>query len=150
MTERLHGTAVEIDGCAVLLMGPSGSGKSDLALRLIDRGAKLVGDDAVILHRRDDTLFVRASGGIQNRIEVRGVGIFDMERAAECPLRLLIELGADGERLPASWPLRDMKGWSLPVLRLNAFAASAPIKVELALKSVVDEGLHPVRLPVAS
>jgi HPr kinase/phosphorylase len=150
MTERLHGTAVEISGYAVLLMGQSGAGKSDLALRLIDRGAKLVGDDAVILHRHDDTLFVRAVGAIENRIEVRGVGIFDMERAAECPLRLLVELGADGERLPASWPLRDLQGWSLPVLCLNGFAASAPIKIELALKSVVDEGLYPVRLSVAS
>ncbi len=150
MSKAQHGTAVEIQGYAVLLMGPSGSGKSDLALRLIDRGAKLVGDDAVTLHSRDDTLFVQASAAIENRIEVRGVGIFDMEATDKCPLRLLIELGADGERLPASWPLRDLNGWSVPVLRLDGFTASAPIKIELALKSVVDEGLHPVRLPVAS
>jgi HPr kinase/phosphorylase len=150
MSVALHGTAVEIDGYAVLMMGKSGSGKSDLALRLIDRGAKLVGDDAVTFHSRDEALLVQASGAIENRIEVRGVGIFDMEATAECPLRLLIELGADGERLPASWPLRDLNGWSLPVLRMDGFTASAPIKVELALKSVVDEDLHPVRLPVAS
>jgi HPr kinase/phosphorylase len=150
MTVALHGTAVEIDGCAVLFTGPSGSGKSDLALRLIDRGARLVGDDAVRLHSRDDALFVEASDAIENQIEVRGVGIFDMDATAQSALRLLVELSADGERLPASWPLRDLNGWSLPVLRLDAFAASAPIKVELALKSVVDEGLHPVRLPVAS
>lgn len=149
MTASLHGTAVEIDGCAVLFVGPSGSGKSDLALRLIDRGAALIGDDAVKLHSGVDALFILASGSSENRIEVRGVGIFDMESKPECPLRLLVELGADGERLPASWPLRDLKGWSLPVLRLNAFASSAPIKVELAVKSLVDEGLHPVRLPVA-
>ena len=149
MTFPLHGTAVEIDGSAVLFIGRSGSGKSDLALRLIDRGAKLVGDDTVSLHSRDGVLFVKASGAIENRIEVRCVGIFNMESKAECPLRLLVELGADGERLPASWPLRDLQGWSLPLLRLNAFAASAPIKVELALKSVVDEDLLPVRLPVA-
>lgn len=150
MTVALHGTAVDIDGCAVLFVGLSGSGKSDLALRLIDRGATLIGDDAVKLHSGIDTLFIRASGSSENRIEVRGVGIFDMESKPECPLRLLVELGADGERLPASWPLRDLNGWSLPVLRLDAFAASAPIKVELAVKSLVDEGLHPVRLPVAS
>ena len=150
MSAPIHGTAVEIDGCAVLFTGPSGSGKSDLALRLIDRGARLVGDDAVTLHTRDDGLFVKASDAIANRIEVRGVGIFDMDATAQCPLRLLVELGADGERLPASWPLRDLNGWSLPVLRLSAFAASAPIKVELAVKSLVDEGLHPVRLPVVS
>ena len=149
MISSIHGTAVEIDGCAVLFVGLSGAGKSDLALRLIDRGATLIGDDSVKLQSGADALFVRASGSSENRIEVRGVGIFDMESKAECPLRLLVELGADGERLPASWPLRDLNGWSLPVLRLDAFAASAPIKVELAVKSLVDEGLHPVRLPVA-
>ena len=150
MTAALHGTAVEIGGSAVLLIGPSGSGKSDLALRLIDRGATLIGDDAVTLHSRDGTLFVKATAAIENRIEVRGIGIFDMEATAQSPLRLLVELGADGERLPASWPLRDLNGWSLPMLRLDAFAASAPIKVELAVKSLVDEGLHPMRLPIAS
>lgn len=150
MNAPLHGTAVEFGGNAVLFIGPSGSGKSDLALRLIDRGAKLVGDDAVRVHPRDSVLLVTAAAAIENRLEVRGVGIFDMEAISECPLRLLVELGHDGERLPASWPLRDISGWSLPLLRLNAFAASAPIKVELALKSVVDEGLLPVRLPVLS
>jgi HPr kinase/phosphorylase len=149
MSAPIHGTAVEIDGYAVLFTGPSGSGKSDLALRLIDRGARLVGDDTVTLHSRDGALFVKASDAIENRIEVRGVGIFDMDATAQSSLRLLVELGADGERLPASWPLRDLNGWSLPVLRLDAFAASAPIKVELAVKSLVDEGLHPVRLPAA-
>ncbi len=150
MTSPIHGTAVEIGGNAVLMIGPSGSGKSDLALRLIDRGATLVGDDAVKLHSGIDAIFARASGASENRIEVRGLGIFDMESKPECPLRLLVELGADGERLPASWPLRDLIGWSVPVLRLDAFTASAPIKVELAVKSLVDEGLHPVRLPVTS
>ncbi|MEQ1537355.1 MAG: HPr kinase/phosphatase C-terminal domain-containing protein [Sphingorhabdus sp.] len=150
MTIKVHGTAVEINNGAVLLIGPSGAGKSDLALRLIDRGAKLVGDDAVTLHDPNGVLVISGVGGYGNRMEVRGVGIFDMEASAKCPLRLLVELGTDGERLPASWPLRDLHSWSLPVLRLDAFAASAPIKVELALQSVVDEALHPVRLPVAS
>ena len=150
MIAKLHGTAVEIDGCAVLLLGPSGAGKSDLALRLIDRGGKLIGDDAVTLHHSNDRLFVQAASPVANRIEVRGVGIFDMASTDECPLRLLVDLGSDGERLPASWPLRDLNGWSLPLLRLDGFAASAPIKVELAIKSIVDEGLHPMRLPAAS
>lgn len=150
MNAPLHGTAVEFGGNAVLFIGPSGAGKSDLALRLIDRGAKLVGDDAVTVYAQDGVLFVTAATAIENRLEVRGVGIFDMESISECPLRLLVELGHDGERLPASWPRRDIGGWSLPLLRLNAFAASAPIKVELALKSVVDEGLLPVRLPISS
>jgi HPr kinase/phosphorylase len=150
MAIKVHGTAVEIKDCAVLFFGPSGAGKSDLALRLVDRGAKLIGDDAVTLHDHNGVLVITGMSRLANRMEVRGVGIFDMEASAECSLRLLVELGTDGERLPTSWPLRDLHGWSLPVLRLDAFAASAPIKVELALQSVVDEALQPVRLPVAS
>ena len=57
--ERVHGTCIAIDGDGVLLRGPSGSGKSDLALRLIDSGAMLVGDDQLQLSRMGDQLIVR-------------------------------------------------------------------------------------------
>lgn len=146
MNAALHGTAVEIGRSAVLVIGPSGSGKSDLALRLIDRGALLVGDDYVEMEERQGTLLVRPDARLHGRMEVRGIGIFEMPVKEFSPLRLLVELGEDGERLPASWPLRDFHGWSLPLLRINGFAASAPRKIELALQSVVDEGLQPVRL----
>ena len=59
-TLLVHATAVAIGGRAVLLRGPSGSGKSDLALRLIDAGAELVSDDQSLLERRGDTVVVRA------------------------------------------------------------------------------------------
>ncbi len=144
MTAAIHATAVAIDGLAVLLTGPSGSGKSDLGLRLIDRGAVLIGDDYVEL---DAELMVRPVAALAGKLEIRGLDIVDEHYVAPCPLRLIVELGADGERAPASWPMRDLNGWSLPLLRLNAFAASAPLKVEYALKSVVDAGLQPVRLP---
>jgi HPr Serine kinase C-terminal domain len=148
MTIALHATAVEIDGQAILLTGASASGKSDLALRLIDRGARLVGDDAVHCLEASGVLLVKGATSLSGRLEVRGVGIFEMDVADQSPLRLIVELGGDGVRHPESWPLRDIAGWSVPVLRLNGFAASAPIKIELALKSVVDESLQPVRLPV--
>lgn len=148
MTGALHATAVEIDGYAMLLTGASASGKSDLALRLIDRGARLVGDDAVHCLEASGVLLVKGATSLSGRLEVRGIGIFEMDVAEQSPLRLIVELGGDGVRHPESWPLREIAGWSVPVLRLNGFAASAPIKIELALKSVVDEGLQPVRLPV--
>jgi HPr kinase/phosphorylase len=143
MNTVVHGTAVEIDGWAVLLTGQSGSGKSDLALRLIDRGAVLVGDDYVAI---DADLSVHPQSEIAGKLEVRGIGIIDVANRPSSPLRLVVELGEDGERLPASWPLRNLAGWSVPLLRLNAFTASAPIKIELSLKSIVDEGVLPVRL----
>ena len=75
----LHATAVAIDGRAVLLRGPSGSGKSDLALRLIDAGARLVADDQSELSRRGDVLMVRAPATIAGLIEVRGLGILRLD-----------------------------------------------------------------------
>jgi HPr kinase/phosphorylase len=143
MNDTVHGTAVEIAGYAVLLIGKSGSGKSDLALRLVDRGAMLVGDDYVDI---DAGLLVRPAKALAGKIEVSGLGIVEKPHCQKSQLRLIIELGNEGERMPASWPMRDLNGWSVPLLRLNAFAASAPIKVEHAVQSIVDAGLHPVRL----
>jgi hypothetical protein len=145
MSGAVHGTAVEIDGWAVLLTGKSGSGKSDLALRLMDRGAALVGDDYVKLHD-GETLLVSPAIELAGKLEVRGLGIFLRPFRADTPLRLIADLGEDGERLPPSWPLRDLEGWSVPVIRLEGTTASAPIKIELALKSIVDAGLFPVRM----
>lgn len=143
MSPHVHGTAVAIDGRAVLLTGRSGSGKSDLALRLIDRGAALVGDDSVAI---DNDLNVLARG--DGKIEIYGLGIFELPYVASAPLRLLVELGEDCERMPASWPLAELCGHSLPKLRLDAFAASAPLKIEYAIKSLIDDGPLPVRFPV--
>ncbi|MEC8584968.1 MAG: HPr kinase/phosphatase C-terminal domain-containing protein, partial [Pseudomonadota bacterium] len=73
--ERVHGTCVAIDGAGVLLRGPSGGGKSDLALRLIDGGATLVGDDQLELSRVQDRVVARAPGPLQGQLEIRGIGI---------------------------------------------------------------------------
>jgi HPr kinase/phosphorylase len=146
MNAPIHGTAVDIDGWAVLLTGQSGSGKSDLAMRMIDRGAQLVGDDYVELHDSFGLPQVRPTERLAGKLEVRGIGIIEVEYRAASSLMLVVELGEDGERIPASLPQRDLHGWSLPLLRLNGFAASAPIKVQLLLKSIVDGGQFPVRL----
>jgi serine kinase of HPr protein (carbohydrate metabolism regulator) len=146
MSGALHGTAVEIDGYAVLFTGKSGSGKSDLAMRMIDRGAQLVGDDYVKLEESFGMLHVGPTDRLAGKLEVRGIGIVAVEYCAQSPLILVVELGEDGERVPASLPQRELQGWSLPMLRLNGFAASAPIKVAMLLKSLVDAGQFPVRL----
>jgi HPr kinase/phosphorylase len=150
MSELVHGTAVDIDGWAVLLTGKSGSGKSDLAMRMIDRGARLVGDDYVNLSDSFGLPQVEPTDRLAGKLEVRGIGIIELEYRAASSLMLLVELGEDGERIPASLPQRDLHGWSLPLFRLNGFAASAPIKVEMLLKSIVDGGQFPVRLPAVA
>ena len=80
--ERVHGTCIAIDGDGVLLRGPSGSGKSDLALRLIDSGAMLVGDDQLQLSRMGDQLIVRPPDLLSGQLEIRGIGIVPVTAVA--------------------------------------------------------------------
>jgi serine kinase of HPr protein (carbohydrate metabolism regulator) len=74
----IHATCVAIGGQGVLIMGPSGIGKSDLALRLIDRGATLVSDDYTEIELVEGALTGRPPATIAGKIEVRGVGIVTM------------------------------------------------------------------------
>lgn len=130
---RLYATSVAIAGRAVLLMGPSGSGKSDLALRLIDRGADLVSDDYTILEARDGLLFATAPDTIAGKIEVRGIGIVEIPCISDVPTRLVVRLDGAVERMPLPQKAITIGGVDLPEITLNAFEESAAIKVELAL-----------------
>lgn len=132
----MHASTVAIDGRAVMIEGPPGAGKSDLALRLIDRGATLVSDDYTELVRLGDDLLAAPPTTIAGRMEVRGLGIISMSHAADIPVGLLITLTDEVERLPD--PLtRDIAGITVPELRLDPHPASAPIKVERALRRVL-------------
>ncbi|HEY6431631.1 MAG TPA: HPr kinase/phosphatase C-terminal domain-containing protein [Acetobacteraceae bacterium] len=128
---HIHASCVARDGAGVLLLGPPGSGKSDLALRLISRGFLLVGDDQVTIQR--DT--VRPAAALAGLLEVRGLGIVRMPFAAEAKLVLMVDL-APG-RSPAEMtsrmpePCRTREG--VPVIALDPCAASAPDRVILAL-----------------
>jgi serine kinase of HPr protein (carbohydrate metabolism regulator) len=130
----LHASSVVIDGRVVLIAGRSGSGKSDLALRLVDRGALLVADDYTRLDHRDGRLIATPPLRIAGKIEVRGVGIVDLAFAAEGAVALLVDLDGRVERLPEEpLPTTALEGVAIPTLGLSAFEASAAIKVERAL-----------------
>ena len=133
--ETVHATAVAIEGSAVLLRGPSGSGKSDLALRLIDGGAMLVADDRVVLSRRGREVVAEAPPAIAGRLEVRGFGIVRLCHAGPAPLRLVVELTPQDEveRLPKAAET-VLLGVAVPVMNLAPFEASAPAKLRLALR----------------
>src|SRR5258707_7627920 len=119
MTDRmlLHATAIAIEGRAVLLRGASAAGKSDLALRLIDAGARLVADDQSELLRRGDTLIVRAPATIAGLLEVRGIGIVRLDALAEAPVALVVDLvpAETLERLPAR-RTETVLGLALPAI----------------------------------
>ncbi|MGD9811287.1 MAG: HPr kinase/phosphorylase [Sphingobium sp.] len=136
----IHATSVAIGGQAVLLRGPSGSGKSDLALRLIDRGATLVSDDYTHVRWAGNGILASAMPNIAGQIEVRGLGIVDMPHIESAPVALIIVLTAEDEDPPERHPLALatalLCGNRLPMLNQRAFEASAPIKVELALRQL--------------
>ena len=132
-SETVHASTVATDGRAVLISGPSGSGKSDLALRLLDRGFTLVSDDQTIVRRQDDRLIASAPPNIAGKLEIRGLGIVEMEHAGDMPVALLVELTSDIQRLPDDNLERQILGVPLPVISIDAMAASAPSKVAVAL-----------------
>ena len=124
----------------VLLLGESGKGKSDLALRLIERGAKLVADDRCDLSARDGALYARAPNALAGLIEVRGAGIIALPFAAEARIALAVEMMDEGyvPRMPQ--PERYMPPPELvvhederpPLIWLSPFEASAPAKIAIA------------------
>jgi serine kinase of HPr protein (carbohydrate metabolism regulator) len=132
-SETLHASCVAIGGHAVLIEGPSGTGKSDLALRLIDRGAVLVSDDYTLCQRIEKNLLASAPTTIAGKIEVRGLGILAMAHADRVPVALLVRIGEAVERLPEAGRTRRIAGVEIALVTLNALEASAPIKVEMAL-----------------
>ena len=132
--ETIHAGCVAIGGRGVLIAGRSGSGKSDLALRLVDRGAVLVSDDYTLLTRAGGRLVADAPATIAGRMEVRGVGVVELEAARGVPICLLVDLDRLPERLPDEGARSMIMGLELPVVGLAALEASAPIKVEYALR----------------
>lgn len=128
----IHATCVAIGGNGVLLLGQSGAGKSDLALRLIDRGASLVADDRCELAELGGRLHCAPPVGLAGQIEVRGIGIIERPWTAPVPVVLAVRLVERTERMPDP-AIEELGGHVLPAVRLNAHEASAAIKVELAL-----------------
>jgi len=137
MSAFLHGTCVALESVGCLLLGPPGSGKSDLALRLImDHGARLVADDQVAVERRAAGLIASVPAPLAGLIEVRGLGIVRMAHRTRAPLGLAVVLVPPDEieRLPEAEEGVEYLGVALPLLRVTPFEASAPHKVRLAAR----------------
>lgn len=149
--DLLHATAVRLPaysapfvseeggvGSAVILRGPSGSGKSDLALRLIARhGARLIADDQVALRAPARQVFCEAPAALAGLIEVRGVGLVRLDAHAGAPVALVVDLVARNEvpRLPEADTVM-LCNIAVARLRLHAFDDSTPDKIIAALAVV--------------
>jgi hypothetical protein len=134
-TALVHASCVARRGAGLLLMGDSGSGKSDLSLRLIHEGWSLVADDRTVLAVKRGQLMAAAPSSIAGLLEVRGLGIIALP-ARPARLKLVVALGREGPRLPEpeTWTPQGLKGApALPLIRLDGRHASDPAKVVLAL-----------------
>ena len=127
-------SCVAIDGRAVLIEGESGSGKSSLALALIDRGALLIGDDGVTLEERGGRLWALPPPNIAGLIEVRNVGLLTLP-AGSAPLALVVRLDPAAPRLPDGADRFEITGHALPLLTLWPGSSILPLRAELALKT---------------
>ncbi len=77
-TISLHGVLMRIEDMGVLISGPSGIGKSEAALALVERGGQLVADDAPLFTLEKSTLLGRSSALLQNKLQVHGLGVLDI------------------------------------------------------------------------
>ena len=124
----------------ILLLGPSGAGKSDLALRLIAAGAELVADDRTVLTVREEGLFASPPAELAGLLEVRNLGIVALSHWPEARISLVAELGTamapDRLPVPERWATPPQLGlpeaFRPPLVRLNPFEASAPVKIAIA------------------
>lgn len=124
-------TCVAIGGRAVLIEGPPGSGKSSLALALIDRGAALVGDDGVLLEAQGNRLIAAPHPEIAGLVEVRNLGLLRIGEQVSAPVALVLLLDAEAPRFIEMPETCQRGGFALPLIRIDP--GSGALKAELAL-----------------
>ena len=128
-----NASCVSVDGRGVLIEGIPGSGKSSLALALIDRGAVLIGDDGVTLTRRDDRLWASPPPNTAGRLEIRNVGLVELP-TAEAPVSLVIRLEEAAPRYIERADEAALEGLTLPLVRLRPDSPALMLRAEWALK----------------
>lgn len=136
MTSALvQASCVAIEGRALLIEGAPRSGKSNLALALIDRGAVLIGDDGVQLEAKDGRLYASPPPNIAGLLEVRNLGLLSFPITAHVHVALAVRLDAAAERFIDSPDSIVLCSVDLPLIRLWPDTPLLAVKAELALRT---------------
>ncbi len=141
MSKIIHASCVAVAGRGVLLLGDSGAGKSDMALRLIDAGAHLISDDQVVVRADGGQLLASPPEKLAGLLELRGIGVLRLPFETDVPLAMAVNLepGATTERLPGPDAVR-INRISLQTVTLNPLTVSAPAKIRAYLTYPAAEG----------
>ena len=134
--KRIHSTSVVIDDNGVLILGDSGSGKSDLALRLIDNGATLISDDISICRKNSNDIYLYCPPEIKGLLEVREIGIITVPFVERIRLRLVVNLKSNNnERFPKESSFRIL-GIKIPIINIEGKNSSAVAKIKVKLNEI--------------
>ena len=134
--KRIHSTSVVIDDNGVLILGDSGSGKSDLALRLIDSGATLISDDISICRKNSNNIYLYCPPEIKGLLEVREIGIITVPFVERIKLRLVVNLKRNNnERFPKDSFFRIL-GIKIPIINIEGKNSSAVAKIKVKLNEI--------------
>lgn len=134
--KRMHSSSVVIDDNGVLILGDSGSGKSDLALRLIDNGATLISDDISICRKNSNNIYLYCPPEIKGLLEVREIGIITVPFVERIKLRLVVNLRSkNNERFPKDNSFRIL-GIKIPLISIEGKNSSAVAKIKVKLNEI--------------
>jgi len=138
--KRVHSSSVVLDDNGVLIMGDSGSGKSDLALRLIDNGATLISDDVSICKKKINDIYLYCPTETKGLLEVRDVGIITVPFVEEIKLKLVVKLTiSETKRLPDKNNFFKILGIKYPLLKIDGRNSSAAVKIKVKLNEIREE-----------
>jgi serine kinase of HPr protein (carbohydrate metabolism regulator) len=131
-SQQIHATCINLEGFGILLRGPSGSGKSDLALRMMHYNSQLIADDWVDLTREKGVLIARAPNRLRGLLEVRGLGIIEVPHGISIRVQGMIDLVDSNkiQRLP-DHQVEILLGVEIPSYQLDPWEISAIAKIQL-------------------
>ena len=146
-SQLLHASAIELNGVGILVTGLSGSGKSGLVAELLTRGAKLIADDQVILNYERGQLMARAPGPLKGKLELYGMGVFDLPQYFVPETAIQMELqcmdAEQIERLPSD-QVAHYQDIEIPAYVVAPEHSFTPAKVELLSEAFANIGQNTV------